>query len=159
MKKLCIALSLLCSLITSCSVIYRRPDKPPIDFDSAYMNHQIRLIVIKELSAFKTNSDVAVQLEYDTTNEIVFPSNYNLRLFIQQDGEWVEIREKPTIRVGDPVILSPNIPSLYGQIVGFWPQLDDLTKTYYMRVYVFGDMKTPEDTKKVAAFADFILTP
>ena len=159
MKKLCIVLGLLCSLISSCSPNYRKPDKSPIDFDSVYMNHQIRLIAMKELSPFKTNDFEALLLEYDTTNEIVFPSNFNLRLFIQQDGEWVEIREKPTIRVEDPVILSPKIPSSHGQLVGFWPQLDDLTKTYFMRVYIFGDMKTPEGTKKVAAFADFILTP
>ena len=159
MKKSWVALGVLCLISTSCSVIYQNPSKPPVDFDAAYMNRQIRLIVVRELSAFKTNSDVAVLLEYDTTNEIVFPNNYNLRLFIQQNGQWEETKEKPTIRPGGQVVLSPNNPSSYGQIVWFWPQLDDPNKTYHMRVYVFGDMKTPEGIKQVAAFADFVLTP
>ncbi len=99
-------------------------------------------------------------LGYYTTNEIVFPSNYNLRLYVQQDGQWVEIKEKPTIRPPDEVDLSPKIPSSYGQIVAFWPQLEDLAKTYNMRAYVFGDMTTSEGQKQqVAAFADFVLTP
>jgi hypothetical protein len=159
MRKALIVMSLLCSVVTSCSVNSQSPDKPPIDFDAAYMNHQIRLVVVNELSAFKTDSDVALLLEYHTTNKIVFPSDYNLKLFIQQDDEWVVVKEKPTIRPDAPVVLSPNIPSSYGHIVGFWPQLDDLNKTYRMRAYVFGDMETKEGIHQVATFADFILTP
>jgi hypothetical protein len=155
MKKLLVSLSfLLCFTITSCS-----PNKPPIEFDSAYLNKQIRLIALKELSAFKTNEDVAVHLEYNTENKIVFPNNYNLRIFIQEQDKWIEIKEKPTVRPENQVVLSPEIPTSYGQIVGFWPQLDDLTKTYRVRVYVFGDMTTSEGTKQVAAFVDFVLTP
>jgi hypothetical protein len=158
MKKFCIILSMLCILITSCSTIHHSPDKPPIDFDSNYLNQQIRLLVVPQLGAFKTNSDMALLLEYDTVNEIVFPSNFNLRIFVQQANQWIETKEKPTIRPTDPVILSPKSSS-QGSIVAFWPQLDNLTKTYYMRVYVFGDMKTSDGSKQVAAFADFVLTP
>lgn len=146
-------------MASSCSAIPRTPDKPPIDFESAYLNRQIRLVVIKELSAFNTHDSVGVHLEYDTANRIVFPSDYNLRLFAQEDGKWTEIRELPTIRPTGPVILSPSIPSSYAQIVAFWPQLDDVTKTYFMRAYVFGDMEASGGTKRVAAFADFVLTP
>jgi hypothetical protein len=135
------------------------PEKPPVEFDPAYLNQQIKLIAIKNLSAFKTKYPVAVLLEYDSTNEIVLPSNYNLRIFIQQDEQWLEIKERPTTSPKDPIVLSPSIPSSYGQIVAFLPALDDLTKTYQMRVYIFGDMTTQEGIRKVAAFVDFVLTP
>lgn len=145
--------------MASCSMFHSKPESPPIDFDPNYINQQIRLGVVKELSEFRTNSPIALLLLYNTTNEITLPANYNLRIFIQQETQWVEIKEEPTIRPMEPIILSPSIPSSYGQIITFLPQLDDLTKTYYMRVYVIGDMKTPEGIKKVAAFADFTLTP
>jgi len=160
MRKSLLAFCLLWFMMTSCSTVHRSPSKPPIDFDPAYLNQQIRLVVVKELSAFKTDQDIGLLLEYNNTNEIVFPNNYNLRIFIQQDGQWVEIKEKPTIRPSDEVVLSPNIPSSYGQIVAFSPQLGDLTKTYYVRIYIFGDMTNPEGKKQqVASFADFVLTP
>jgi len=160
MKKLLVSLSLsLCFAITSCSMSNGSPEKPPFEFDAAYLNQQIKLIAIKNLSAFQTKYPVAVLLEYNSTNKIVLPSNYNLRIFIQQDGQWLEIKESPTMRPKDPIVLSPSIPSSYGQSVVFFPSLDDLTKTYQMRVYVFGDMTTQEGIRKVAAFVDFVLTP
>jgi hypothetical protein len=106
-------------MVTSCSILHRSPDKPPIDFDPNYLNQQIRLLVSKELSAFKTDSDVGLLLEYNTVNEIIFPNNYNLRIFVQQNDQWVEVKQRPTIRPNGPVILSPNIPSSRGQIVAF----------------------------------------
>ena len=155
MKKLLVSLSLLlCFAITSCN---SGPDKPPIEFDPTYLNQQIKLIAIKEMSAFQTKYPVGVLLQSNSTNEIVFPINYNLRIFIQENGLWIEIKEKPTIRPKDPIVMSPN--ALYRHIVMFSPDLDDLTKTYNMRVYVFGDMTTQESTKQVAAFVDFVLTP
>lgn len=160
MRKWHFAFTVLCTVAASCSATGRGPKMPPVDFDPAYLNQQIRLVVVKQLSAFRTNQDVAVHLEYNTTRDIIFPSDYNLLMFIQQDGQWVEVKEKPTIRPLDAIILSPRFPSSYGQIVAFRPQLADITKPYYMRVYVFGDMTTPEGQKhQVAAFADFVLTP
>jgi len=160
MKKLLMVLVLLLYFaITSCSVINNGPDKPPIVFDSAYLNQQIRLVAIKQLSAFQTKYPVAVHLEYVSSNKIVFPSNYNLRIFIQKDSQWLEIKEKPAIRPKDKVILSPSIPISYEQIIMFSPALDDLTKVYFMRIYVFGDMTMSEGTKQVAAFVDFVLSP
>lgn len=149
---------LLFFVITSCSMVHQTPSKPPITFDSAYLNHQIRLIVIKGWP-LKTDSALTLLLEYDTTNEIVFPSNYNVRIFIQQEGEWVEIQDELVAGTEEPIILSSNNPVSYDHIVGFWPQLIDLNKTYYMRVYVFGDMTTTEGIKKVAAFVDFVVKP
>ncbi len=158
MKKLFISLILMCFMIVSCSMVNGQPDKPPVEFDPAYVNQQIQLIAIKEMSAFQTKYPVAVLLQSNSRNEIVFPNNFNLRLFIQQDdGKWLEIKEKPTTLPADPIIMSPT--ALYRHIVMFSPDLDDLTKTYRMRVYVFGEMKTQEGAKQVAAFVDFVLTP
>ncbi len=158
-KKLCISILLASLILVSCSPSGINQIDPPVEFDQAYLNQQIKLTIVKELSAFKTNQDVAVLLEYDTPNEVTFPSDYNLRIFILQDSSWVEIKEKPTIRPDDPIVLSSNNPSSHGQIVGFWPQLPDTTKTYNIRIYIFGNMKTNQGTKQVAAYTDLILSP
>jgi len=152
-------LTLLLFVVTSCSIVHQIPTKPPIDLDPSYLNRQIRLLIVKEFGPLRTNTDVAILLQYYTTNRIVFPSDYNLRIFIEQEGKRVEIAEKPAIRPKDPIVLSPDNPSSYGHIVGFWPQYPDPNKTYYLRVYVFGDMTTPDGIKKVAAFVDFVVTP
>ena len=156
---LSILLLLIISSISSCSVLSPGPDKPPIEFASTVLNQQIRLIAGQHLSAYRTRFPVAVRLEYDSTNEIVFPSNYNLRIFIQKDGQWLEIREKSVIRSKDKIILSPTVALSYDQIIMFVPALDDLTKVYNMRVYVSGNMITSDGTQEVAAFVDFVLNP
>src|SRR3954470_8720743 len=108
MKRLLVFFSMLCFLITSCSSFNNRPNKPPLEFDPAYLNQQIKLIVIPNMNVFKTDQAVSVILKANATNEIVVPSNYNLRLFIQQDTQWLEIKEAPTTRPKDPIILSPS---------------------------------------------------
>jgi hypothetical protein len=151
---------LLVIALTSCSLRGSPPEKLPIEFDQEYLNQQIKLFAIPGLSAYQPKYPVSLHLEYDTDNEVVFSSNYGLRLFIMQDGEWVEIQERPTHRSpGGEIKLSPGDPSSYGQIVTFGPQLDDLDRKYDMLVYVFGDMTTSDATKKVAAYTEFALTP
>jgi hypothetical protein len=154
-----LALGLLFFIVSGCSSVHQSPRESPIDFDPDYLNQQINLLVVKGFGPLKTDGPLAILLEYNTTNKIIFPSNYNLRIFIQQDGEWLEILERPVIWSEDQVILSPNDPSSYGHIVTFWPQLSDPNKTYNMRLYVFGDMTTPEGIKRVAAFVDFVVVP
>ena len=82
-----------------------------------------------------------------------------MRLFSLKDNQWIEIREKPTERLPDNIVLSPEKNSSYNQIIGFIPSINDRTKVYNIRLYVFGDMLTPDGVKKVAGFVDFILTP
>ncbi len=61
-KKQRLALGLLFLMIPSCSALQTRPTKPPVDFDPAYLNQQIRLVVVRNLSAFNTTNNVAVLL-------------------------------------------------------------------------------------------------
>ena len=131
----------------------------PIHFDADYLNQQIYLIADENMNSFKINDWVGLMLIYNTTNEISFPDNYNLRIFIRKDDDWLEIYEKPTIRSGNTVILSPNIPMSNGRTVTFIPSLDDTDRSYQVRAYVFGDMNTKKGIHQVAAYIDFKLNP
>lgn len=151
-------LTISCFVLAACSGP-QTPIAAPIDIDSAYLNSQIRLITVDQMWPLKTNDDLALLLESNTANKIVFPSNYNLRIFYQENGVWVEMLERPTTRYQDQFIMDPDDPLSLYQIVGFWPQYPDPSKSYLMRVYVFGDMTTPEGVKVVAAFAEFFVRP
>jgi hypothetical protein len=92
-----------------------------------------------------------------SSNEIVFPNDYNLRIFQRKDRDWIEIPETPTTRLptGD-IVLSPK---KVRETTYVMPNLRDYTKRYQLRIYVIGDMKTDEGIKQVAAYVDLELSP
>lgn len=157
MIKMHLLAGLLALLTASCTVNFML-SSPPVEVDPAYLNNQVRLVTVP-LWPMKTNQFLSLILEYRTDNEVVFPGDFNLTVFIQSDGSWMEIDDLTTGIPSESVFLSPNDPSSYGQIVTFWPRLNDLNKVYCMRVYIFGDMKTSEGIKVVSAFADFTVRP
>ena len=160
MKKWFVSLCFFtCFFVSSCASLDAEIDKSPIEFDLTNINQQMRLLALKELNTFKIGDSVGLLLIYDmqaSDIEITFPSNFNLRIFIQQDNKWIEIREKPVLRSDGEMVLSFVSNE---QLVTFIPDLPDSIQAYLMRVYVFGDMDSVDGTKQVAAFVDFVLTP
>jgi hypothetical protein len=155
-----VTLCILSFILFGCSTFHQSTIKPPIEFDSSYLNQQVRLLVVKYVwPPFKKGETHALVIEYRTPNKVVFPSNYNLRIFIEEDNGWIEINDSPADRSDDPIVLTQEDPSSFGHIVAFLPQYPILNKTYYVRVYVFGDMTTSEGIKQVAAFVDFVVNP
>ena len=161
MKRKFVLINLLLGLsMVACSVSESAGTKPPINFPSAYLNQQIELLVIPQWNTFKTTDSVGLKLLYKSENQITLPRNYNLRLFVQQTGGWIEIKEMPTERYpsGDIILSLTMIPSS-DDIVTFIPMLPDVTKRYELGVYVFGDMATTDGIKKVGAYVTVVLNP
>lgn len=161
MKKLIIVLALCLSYVLLSCAKLNDDLSAPIEVDTDYLNQQIKLLPVKQLNTFKIGEPVGLQLLYNSENEIVFPSNFNLRIFVRREDNWVEIEERATQRFPDgDVVLSPVNPASYAQIVTFFPELEYLNETYTLRVYVFGDMRIGNhETKQVAAFVDIVLSP
>lgn len=160
-KLLFLKLLLISTLLVGCSTNNNVPKTHPIDFDTSYLNQQIELIAIKELNSFDTRDAVTVLLNYNTTDRITFPEDYNLRLFLLQNNEWVEIFEVPMdIYPKGNIVLSPEDSSSYGHMVMFIPNIPDKEKKNYLRIYVFGELQTTiGETKPVSAFTDIKLVP
>lgn len=132
---------------------------PPIEFDPSNLNQQIKLEIIQELNTFKTGDSIFVFVNSnikDKSAEIVFPNDFNRKMFIKDGKNWVEVFEKPTTYLYENVIL--NCTQCRRGII-LDPRFPNLKKTYYLRVYVFGDMTTDEETIQVAAYTDVILQP
>jgi hypothetical protein len=155
-EKFLLSTLLVFLLLVGCST-----NIPPIDFDENYLNQQIQLIAIKELNSFETTDAVTVLLNYNTTDKIIFPENYNLRLFVLQNNEWIEIFEVPMdIYPKGDIILSPEDPSSYNRMVTFIPSIADKEKKQHLRIYVFGELQiVAGETKTVSAYTDVMLAP
>jgi hypothetical protein len=132
----------------------------PIHIEDGFLNKQIWLRAPSYANMFKTTESLALELKYNSTNEIVFPRNYNLKIFEYSDGDWIEIKEKPTQRFPDgDVIFSPDKYMPIVQIVSVFPNLPNVDREYKLRIYVTGEMKTDDGNKDVTAYVDVVLTP
>jgi hypothetical protein len=151
------SLALIQLLLVSCSNL---DGHPPLSFDDAYLNQQILLRVGSFLNTFKTSDPINLELKYNSYDEIVFPNNYNLKIFERTNGTWAEIVEKPITRLpaGD-VVFSPTkeMPAVY--VIYLSPDLKNINTNYQLRIYVFGNMKTNEGIQEVAAYTDIELHP
>jgi hypothetical protein len=132
---------------------------PPIEFDPVNLNQQITLDAVTEMNTFKTGDSIFLFVYCNTENrnaEIIFPNDFNRRIFIKDGRDWVEVFNRPTTYLYDNVILNRE---KCRQGVILKPKLPDLKRSYYIRVYVFGDMIINEETIQVAAYTDVMLRP
>lgn len=132
----------------------------PNDVSSNHLNQEIRLYALPELNDFKLGKEIGLYLEYNAekaVGEITFPNTFNAQTFIRVDNVWVEIQEKPVVRLFDEVVF-PNPYHSYVIIID--PDIEAREKKIYdVRVYISGNMKTENGIQKVGAFVDFKLIP
>jgi hypothetical protein len=151
-----ILLIIFCSsVLVSCASSWQ----PPVTLDEKYVNQQILLRTSKH-NTFTTNDSILLEMKYNSTNEIVFPRDYNLRLFENTKDGWVEIYEKPVTRnPPDDIVLSPNKYISFIQAIFVFPDLPNYDRKYKLRIYVFGEMKEEGEIVEVAAYTDVVLHP
>jgi hypothetical protein len=129
-----------------------------IDIEDEYVNKQILLRAPTFFNTFKTADPIVLDLISSSNNTIVFPNNYNLRIFKRTNKGWVEIKEIPTVRFPDgEIVLSPTMKTI--QHLDVAPDLIGYNQSYQLRIYAIGDMKTNSGTKKVAASFEAVLNP
>ena len=132
----------------------------PINISNEFVNQQVKIRVASYSNTFKNSDPISLELKYESNNVIVFPNNYNLKIFELNNGQWVEIQEKPTDRYpSDNIILAPDkmLPAV--QVVVLFPEIKDTSKPHTLRIYVFGEMQTNSGNQKIAAYADIRLSP
>jgi hypothetical protein len=100
-----------------------------------------------------------LRMTFKTDTSIVFPNNYNLRLFINEDGSWIEIPEEPIIRLPEGEFVYDPLTSHQFPVIFVSPDLEDKNISYSLRIYVSGEMDQENEPKTVAAFIDVSLHP
>ena len=141
----------------SCTVA---KEEPTIGIEKDYVNQQIRVLAPDNFNSFKSTSPVTLEIQYHATDEIVFPNNYNVRIFKQVKSKWVEVKEIPTVRLPkDDIIFSAEKGTATVRLFAVFPDLIEYAQTYELRIYIIGDMKMKQEIKKVTAFIDVTLHP
>ncbi len=131
----------------------------PIEFDEQNLNHQIVLKLISPQNSYKTRDTLFINFTLHTQNTIIFPNNYNLRLFLNENGMWKEIDETPRIRLPEGDFVFESLTA--HQLPGFYvkPVLTDYDKKQIIRIYISGEMDDGASTTTVASFIDVTLRP
>jgi hypothetical protein len=142
--------------LMSCAITKNEPQID--DIEGSNINNQVHAKVYDLMNTLETVNPVILEIQSFTPDTIVFKNNFSVRIFKQTDGEWKEIKEKPTTRLPeDDVVFSPDKGTV--QIFTVFPDLDDYTHDVQLRIYVIGDMQTDQGIVKVAAYADVTLHP
>jgi hypothetical protein len=153
-----VAIIVPCMIMISCA----GPDKellPPLEFNNNDLNNQVMLHVAQQENDFSTSDVLTLRMTFKTNTSIVFPNNYNIRLFINQDGSWREIPEKPRIRLPEGDFVYDPLTSHQFPVIFVRPDLKDNNISYNLRIYVSGEMMHENEPKTVAAFIDVGLHP
>jgi hypothetical protein len=131
----------------------------PLEFEDKYLNNQILLHVFPQVNSFKTSDYLVINMTFRTDADIVFPNNYNLRLFVKEKSSWKEIYEKPVERLpaGDFIFFPRTSPQMWTIFIE--PDLENNNQKYFMRLYVSGKMMDNGKMKTVASFIDVNLKP
>jgi hypothetical protein len=143
-------------LLISCTTVKGEPNLD--DVEDSNINNQVRAKVSEFMNPLKTTEVIFFEIQSHTANTMVFKNNFSVRIFKITDGEWEEIKEKPTTRLPeDDIVFSPDKNMV--QIFAVHPDLDDSTHNVYLRFYMIGNMETDQGITKVAAYADVALHP
>jgi hypothetical protein len=132
----------------------------PIKTDLDFTNQQIKLFTFDYDNSY-TTSDIIVTEIWDVSgNLITFPNDYNIRIFEKSNKGWIEIFEKPTTRLpqGDFTI-DPVNEDMCSLTVAIYPDLPEVDRKYYLRIFVFGKMSQDGEENDVAAYVDVVLRP
>lgn len=145
-------------LLISCA---RLNDKmpPPLEFQDDYLNNQVILHAFPQLNSFKTTDILVLSLTFRTDTDIVFPNNYNLRLFVRDKESWKEINEKPMVRLPEGEFIFSPVTSNQMSVIYVDPNIENTEQKYLLRIYVSGKMIENGISKTVASYLDIELRP
>jgi len=150
-------LLIFCFLLLSCA---RTESEPPVDIKDGYINQQIQLLVPAQFNSYKTTSPVVLEVQYYSNNDIVFPNNYNVRIFKQTNNGWVEIQEQPILRLPEEdIVFSAERETDAVRLFTVYLELDEYDQSSKLRFYIIGDMKVEKEIQQVAAYVDVTLNP
>ena len=118
----------------SCTSAY---DEPPVEMEEDYVNQQIKLLIPSQFNSYETTSSVVLEVQYFSNNDIVFPNNYNVRIFKRTDEAWIEIQEKPITRLPeDDIVFSAEKETNAIRLFTVYPELDKYDQPSELRFYI-----------------------
>jgi hypothetical protein len=159
--KIILSLSLLFIACTACKVRQSTVDMPDVGFPAEEMNKQIRLQAPQGWNNFKIGDLVMLAVEVTGSSEVEFPMDYGARMFIKENGKWIEVEDFTTYQEGH-LYLSPakGDPFKIGG-AGVRPILPEKDHPITLRIILIGNIYENNQItdEKVAAYIDVQLKP
>ncbi|MEN6623076.1 MAG: hypothetical protein ABFD50_16200 [Smithella sp.] len=84
-------------------------DEGLVSIDKENLNHQVSLCAPAYANNYKLDRPIILEVKNVTNQTIIFPRNFNMQLFILDQGKWFQIKELDVERLPEEdVILSPK---------------------------------------------------
>ncbi len=105
---------------------------------------------------------VSIMVENKGKEKIIFPNDYGIGVYLQDDKNWIELALVETKYLVGDIYLKPaeNNPIFYGSTM-FEPILDDQSRQVKIRIVVVGRLLIDgiKTDRQVAAYTDIWLYP
>jgi hypothetical protein len=113
-------------------------------------------------NSFKTNESIALLIRNISDTQIVVPPDFDTKIFVRTDNEWIEVQNKTVYLNESPFTLEPNKNFDATKIASFvvLPDLPDYSVPSEIRIFVVGTLiENGKESKKVASYIDLTLNP
>jgi hypothetical protein len=108
------------------------------------------------MNSHKNNDIQMLELENRSTDTIIFPGDYHLKIYQKKGSNWVEVANNIAYPQSDWVLPSKNDWKA-GLALDIVPYIEELLKPTTIRVFAFGTTEKTGET--VGAYIDLPLTP
>lgn len=131
---------------------------PGIDLPITEYNQKVVLQDNAEfLNTYKLGSVFVLEINNQSKDEIIFPPDFGLKIFIREQGNWSEVENRTDFADYDNLLLT-NSEWPSGLDLVFMPYIADLDASTNIRVTIVGHVKDKPD-ELVGAFIDLPLKP
>src|SRR3989304_6668979 len=111
---------------------------PDVAIPPSALNGDVRVYTPEGWNTFRVNDPIGLAIEVAGAEEIAFPADYGVRMFLAGQERWREVPNVPG-ETGAGWILSPSSgdPLRFGATTVF-PVVEDVEGPVLLRIYVIG---------------------
>jgi hypothetical protein len=152
-----ILMSIMAVVISSCSPAILTPDVGIEIQPGRYLE----VTAPKGWNSYKTDELISLMIRNVSENQITAANDFGARIFIRQDQEWTEVKNKIIYETG-PFTLDPDKNYTAEKLgsTAIMPELTDYSVPYYIRVFIFGILiENGKESEKVGSYVDLRLNP
>jgi hypothetical protein len=134
---------------------------PGISLPPDEVNSRLKLSTIQGITELKIRNLLNLDLVNISNTPIGFPSDFGVRVFIEEQNQWTEIKNIFGYASGNNIVVPLQFDKIADTIVPIYPVVTSSTQPAKIRVIVIGIVyQNSEPTSiKTAAFIDLVLQP
>ncbi len=134
------------TIIFLCSCTKSQDRPRPEGISTANLNQDIQIIVPQAWNTFKSGDTVSLQIVNVSNKTLFFDKNFGSRIFLVENGQWIEVKNKLKSIGSDSIVMEPTINNT-NETRGFSVKSDmgGKTRKAEVRIYIFGKSSDTEE--------------